>query len=105
MGFFGEYIELILEITMKIIKDSNFSGQSKLVISEFLHMICDFNKKMFTKNNCAKLKLVFELGFKLACTPTDDLLQDDEDDDFRSKYTNLILYLNFLSKQHWIKNY
>jgi len=87
MSFFGDYVELILDITLQIIKDSNFSGQSKFVISEFLHMICDFNKKIFTKNSNAKLKLVFELAFKLASTPQDDLLEDDLDDDFRSIIT------------------
>ena len=85
MSFFGDYIELIFDITLQIIKDSNFSGQAKFVVSEFLHMIADFNKKIFTKNNCAKLKLVLELGFKLASIPPDADYDEDQEDDFKSK--------------------
>jgi hypothetical protein len=72
LQFFDQYFDDIIPLTLEFLQNLEFNGNSKLVISEFLLMIGECKKKIFTKNDCQFLKQSLEVGFKLACEGDED---------------------------------
>jgi len=76
LWFFEESWDLIMVLTLKFLNSDEFSGNSKLVLAEFIQIISENKKKLFTKNNCFYLKSVIEVGFKLASEPDQSFNED-----------------------------
>ena len=76
LWFFDESWDTIMVLTIKFLNSDEFSGNSKLVLSEFIQMISENKKKLFTKNNCGYLRSIIEVGFKLASEPDQSYNED-----------------------------
>lgn len=97
--FFEPYFDHILPLTIKFLQSDEFNGNTKLVLSEFLLMLGECKKKIFTKNGCEFLKLVINIGYKLASS--DDAEEPDHDVDDLSGIFNKVNLFRF---QNWNKN-
>ena len=75
--FFEDSWETIMNLTIKFLNSDEFTGSSKLVLGEFIQMISENKKKLFTKKNCEYLKLIIEVGFKLASQPDQSYNEDE----------------------------
>lgn len=74
LSFFEDFFDVIVPLTVEFIQNDEFSSNTKLVLSEFLLMLAECKKKIFTKNNCQFLKLSVEVAYKLAS------IEEDEED-------------------------
>lgn len=77
LWFFEDSWDTILLLTIKFLNSDEFSGNSKLVLAEFIQMISQNKKKLFTRNNCAYLKSIIGIGFKLASEPDQSYNEDE----------------------------
>ena len=64
LNFFND-IETPTKITIELLKDINIKNNVKLIMTEFIFMIANFKKKIFTKNDCAYLKQLLLLSIEL----------------------------------------
>jgi hypothetical protein len=78
LSFFEEYFDKMIPLTVELIQDENYDGNVRLVLSEFLLMIAECKKKIFTKNQCQFLKLAITIAYKLASTDEKDNEMDSD---------------------------
>lgn len=77
LGFFGDSIEGIIEITFKLLLSDSIQVQTKMILAEFIQMTVECNKKLYTNNNKALLVKGVSIGFKLSCMNEDEEEFDD----------------------------
>lgn len=83
LDFFNDYFEDIIPLTLEFLQSMEFNGNTKLVLSEFLLMIGECKKKIYTKNDCKFLLAALDVAFKLACSSDElDELRTGELSDF-----------------------
>lgn len=96
--FFELYFDQIIPMTLEFLQSIELNGNTKLVLSEFLLMISECKRKIFTKNDCYFLKMTLELGFKLACSSEES--SEINTDELSGKYLLFIFRLF-----NWNENY
>jgi hypothetical protein len=72
LSFFEEYFDKLIPLTVELIQDDIYDGNVRLVLTEFLLMIAECKKKIFTKNHCQFLKLAITIAYKLASSDEKD---------------------------------
>jgi hypothetical protein len=78
LNFFND-IETPTKITIELLKDINIKNNVKLIMTEFIFMIANFRKKIFTKNDCAYLKQLLLLSIELINSEENEGNNIDED--------------------------
>jgi hypothetical protein len=63
------FAEDFINLTFYFLINSEFSNNSKLIISEFLIIFSEFNRNLFKKNGNLLIKKFLELAFKYASEP------------------------------------
>lgn len=96
LEIFENYLDDIIKLTLWFLNNNEYSGNTKLVLSEFLMMLSEYKKKIFIKDNYALLKGVIEVGFKMLATNTE--VEDDGDDGQLSDYSIGSRMIEYLSK-------
>ena len=64
LNFFND-IEMPTKITIELLKDDSLKNNVKLMMTEFIYMIANFKKKIFTQNDCKYLKELLLLSCQL----------------------------------------
>jgi hypothetical protein len=76
--FFEDYFDKMIPLTVELIQDEGYDGNVRLVLSEFLLMIAECKKKIFTKNQCQFLKMTITIAYKLASTEENENEMDSD---------------------------
>jgi hypothetical protein len=96
LEIFENYLDHIIQLTIWFLNNNEYSGNTKLVLSEFLMMLSEYKKKIFIKDNYLLLRSVIEVGFKLLATNNE--VEDDTDDGQLSDYSIGSRIIEYLSK-------
>ncbi len=63
--YFQKDFDNILPLTIELLNDESYNGNTKSVLGEFLVTIAQFNKKLYTKNNLKLLQEFIKCAFNL----------------------------------------
>jgi len=96
LDIFENYLIDIIQLTIWFLNNNEYSGNTKLVLSEFLMMLGEYKKKIFIKDDYAVLRSVIEVGYKMLSTNTE--VEEDSDDGQLSDYSIGSRMIEYLSK-------
>ena len=90
--FFQKEFDNIIILTINLLNNNEFNGNTKSVLGEFLITICQFNKKLYTKNDSNLLKEYIKSAFNLISNP-----ENENDTDLYSDLSLFKIGLNMIN--------
>ena len=90
--FFQKEFDNITILTINLLNNNEFNGNTKSVLGEFLITICQFNKKLYTKNDSNLLKEYIKSAFNLISNP-----ENENDTDLYSDLSLFKIGLNMIN--------
>lgn len=89
LSFFDDFFIQIIPLTYELLLKDDLNGNTKTVLSEFLMMIGECKKKIYTSNSGLFLRQGINISFKLAAEG------EDEDEDMNSFKVGMTMLSNF----------
>ena len=93
LNFFKD-LQFPIKLTIELLNNENYKGNLKAIMAEFLYMIAQHKKKLFTQNNCELCKSLLNTSLNLIKS------DENEDDNMEENTTSLfnigLNIINFL---------